>query len=253
MPIPARVSAPAAATALALTAVAMVAPADAGPAADPMVGAPTVGSCSTMTAAQADAPVDRSTIVRCSRAHTAQVAGVVRVPRTLQWDSASDRDLYRVIARRCLPTGAALLGRSTRTRDSTAYDVLWFTPTKAQIDQGARWLSCSVELRQAASLARLPTSTSPFLPAGALPDQVARCLTKSILTTRCSTRHRWRATGTFVMSGSYPGHKKIDERADLKCRSRVTPRAPYRWTYQDKITWNLGGDHVVVCYSPKRD
>ena len=55
MPIPATISALAAAAALALTAVAMVAPADAGPAADPMVGAPTVGSCSTMTAAQADA------------------------------------------------------------------------------------------------------------------------------------------------------------------------------------------------------
>ena len=253
MPIPATIRALGTAGALAaLTAVATVAPADAGPAADPMVGAPTVGACSTMTAAQAGAPVDRSTVVRCSRAHTAQVAGVVRMPRALPWDGASDRDLYRVIARRCLPAVGALLGRSTRTRDYTAYDVLWFRPTKAQIAQGARWLSCSVELRRAASLARLPTSTSPFLPAGALPDQVARCLTRSTLTTPCSTRHRWRATGTFVMSGSYPGHTKIDERADLKCRSRVTPGAPYRWTYQDKITWNVGGDHVVVCYSPTR-
>jgi len=251
MTIPATIRALATAAVLGLTAVAAVAPANAGAAAS-MVGAPTVGACSTMTAAQADAPADRSTVVACSQAHTAQVAGVVRVPRALQWDAASDKELYRVIARRCLPTVEALLGRNTRTRDSSAYDLLWFRPTKAQIAQGARWLSCSVELRQAASLAKLPRSTSPFLPAGALPDKVARCLTKSTLTTRCSARHQWRATGSFVISGSYPGRKKVDDRANEKCRSRVTPGAPYRWTYQDKITWNLGGDHVVVCYSPKQ-
>jgi len=255
MTMPATIRATATAAALALTAgaaVAAVAPASAGTATGSMFGAPTVGACSTMTAAQADAPADRSTVVDCAQAHTAQVAGVVRLPSALQWDAASDKDLYRVVARRCLPTVEALLGRNTRTRDSSAYDLLWFRPTKAQIAQGARWLSCSVELRQAASLARLPTSTSPFLPAGALPDKVARCLTKSALTTRCSARHQWRATGTFVISGSYPGRKKIDDAANVKCRSRVTPGAPYRWTYQDKITWNLGGDHVVVCYSPSQ-
>jgi hypothetical protein len=249
MTIPGTIRTMATAAALALTAAATVAPASAGTATDPMVGAPTVGACSRMTAAQADARTDRSAVVDCTQAHTAQVAGVVRVPSTLQWDTAGDHALYRVVARRCLPTVEALLGRSTRARDSSAYDLLWFAPTKAQIARGARWLSCSVELRQAASLARLPTSSSPFLPAGALPDKVARCLTTSALTTRCSARHHWRATGSFVISGSYPGRKKVDGAADEKCRSRVTAGAPYRWTYQDKITWNLGGDHVVVCYS----
>ncbi len=249
MTIPTTIRAMATAAALALTALAMAAPATAGLATDPLVGAPNVGTCSTMTATQADAPVDRSAVVSCSKPHTAQVAGVVRLPRDLEWDAAGEKALYRVVARRCLPTVDALLGRSTRARDSSAYDLLWFRPTKAQITQGARWLSCSVELRQATSLAKLPTSTSPFLPAGALPDKVARCLTKAALTTRCATRHEWRATGSFVLSGSYPGHGKVDEQAGQKCHSRVTPGAPYRWTYQDKITWNLGGDHVVVCYS----
>jgi hypothetical protein len=249
MTIPATVRALATAAALALTAVAPAGPAHAGTSTAPMTGAPTVGTCSTMTAAQAGARADHSTAVKCSLAHTAQVAGVVRLPSRLQWDTASDRDLYRVIARRCLPKVDAVLGRSTRTRDASAYDLLWFTPTKAQIAQGARWLSCSVELRQARSLARLPTSTTPFLPAGALPDKVARCLTRSALTTRCSARHRWRATGTFTVTGSYPGRTKLNHKAEDKCRSRVTPGKAYRWTYQDKVTWNAGGDHVVVCYS----
>lgn len=217
---------------------------------DPMAGAPTVGACSRMTAEQADARVDRSTVVDCATRHSAQVAGVVRLPNRLQWDSATDDDLYRVVAHRCLPEVEALLGRSTRIRDASAYDLLWFAPSKRAIARGARWLSCSVELRQGVGLARLPTAAAPFLPDGRLPDKVARCLTRSRLTTRCSATHRWRATGTFAVAGAYPGKKKLNAVADASCRSRVTPGRSYRWTYQDKITWNAGGDHVVVCYSP---
>jgi hypothetical protein len=252
MTIPATIRALATAASLALTAVATMSPANAGGAAAPMAGAPTVGTCSTMTAAQAAARSDHSTVVGCSKPHTAQVAGVVKLPSRLKWDEASKRDLYRVIASRCLPKFAAVLGRNTRARDSSAYDLLWFAPTKAQIAQGARWLSCSVELRRARSLANLPTSSTPFLPDGKLPGKVARCLTKSALTTRCSATHRWRATGAFAVSGAYPGTKKLNNKANEKCRSRVMPGKPYRWTYQDKITWNVGGDHVVVCYSETR-
>ena len=250
MTSPPPIRALATAGALSLTAVALIGPASAGTSVAPMVGVPAVGACSTMTPAQAAAPADRSTVVECSLKHTAQVAGVVKLPVTLQWDTATDHALYRVVARRCLPKVAAMLGRSTRTRDSSAYDVLWFRPTKAQITQGARWLSCSIELRQGRSLAHLPTSTTPFLSAGALPDKVARCLTKRALTTRCSAAHRWRATGSFTVSGSYPGQKKLNGRADKKCRTRVKAGLAYRWTYQDKVTWNVGGDHVIVCYSP---
>lgn len=238
--------------ALALTGVATTGPAFAGPAADPMAGAPIVGSCSTMTAAQAGAPADHSANVACSRPHTAQVAGVVTLPRHLQWDQAGNRALYQVVASRCLPKLQAVLGRDTRTRDSSAYDLLWFVPTKGQIARGARWLSCSIELRHATSLGRLPTSTAPFLPGGSLPDKVARCLTKAALTTSCSQTHRWRASGTFTVAGAYPGQHQLNRKADRKCRSRVTAGKPYRWTYQDKVTWNVGGDHVVVCYSPSR-
>ena len=239
-------------TAGALAALATTGPAFAGPTADPMTGAPTVGSCSTMTETQAGARADHSTIVDCSRPHTAQVAGVVTLPGHLQWDQAGNRALYQVVASRCLPKLQAVLGRNTRTRDSSAYDLLWFAPTKGQIARGARWLSCSVELRHATSLGRLPTSTAPFLPGGSLPDRVARCLTKSALTTSCSQPHRWRASGAFTVAGAYPGQHKLNSKADRKCRSRVTADKPYRWTYQDKVTWNAGGDHVVVCYSPSR-
>jgi Septum formation len=240
------------AAALALALIGLTtAPAHAGHqtrAADPLHGAPTVGTCSTMTAKQANASADHSTPVACTATHTAEVAGVVTLPSGLRWGTASTADLFRVVADTCAPAVHRLLGRHAATRDSSAYSYVWFAPTKAQRGKGARWLSCSVVLPRAAALASLPRSTSPFLPSGALPDRVARCLTRSALSTPCKVGHLWRATGTFTVAGKYPGTKVLDRKATRRCVSRVHSPA-FRWTYKDKITWNVGHDHVVVCYS----
>ena len=240
--------------ALTLTALGAVTPSYAGTQrrAGAMTGAPTVGTCSTMTATQAAARSDHSTIVDCALAHTAQVAGVVRLPQGLQWSQASTARLFHVVVSGCLPQVHATLGRNNATRDSSAYDYVWFTPTKAQREAGARWLSCSVTRPKGTSLATLPTSTAPFLPDGALPDKVARCLTRKGYNTPCSAGHLWRATGTFTVSGTYPGPRVLARKAINKCASRVRAGKPYAWTYRDKVTWNVGQDHVVVCYSKTR-
>jgi hypothetical protein len=241
----------AAAAALTLTALATTGPAQAGEqhrATGPFHGAPKVGTCSIMIAKQGTAAVDRSTAVACTEAHTAQVAGVVKLPARLDWSTASTTALFRVVAGTCAPKVQALLGRTTAVGDSSAYSYVWFSPTKAQRAHGARWLSCSVVLRRATSLAHLPTSTSPFLPKGKLPGNVARCLTRTAMSTPCRSAHLWRATGTFTVAGKYPGAKALNKKATRSCLSRVHSPA-YRWTYKDKITWNVGSDHVVVCYS----
>lgn len=218
----------------------------------PSTGAPVVGTCSTLTAKQAGARSDHSTVVDCSQPHTAEVAGVVRLPKDLQWSRATKGDLFRVVVDRCLPKVQSTLGRDDPTRDSSAYDYVWFEPTQAQRDQGARWLSCSIDRPKGTVLVDLPTSTVPFLPSGTLPDKIARCQNKQGYNTPCAAAHLWRATGTFTVSGRYPGTKALNAKAIAKCRSRVKAGKPYAWTYRDKVTWNVGHDHVVVCYSKTR-
>lgn len=218
----------------------------------PDFGAPTVGACSTMTAKQAAAQADRSTVVPCSQAHAAKVAGVVRLPDGLNYSSKILK-LYRVIVDKCRPKANQMLGRTSAVRDSSAYDLVWFTPTKRQRQHGARWMSCSIVLRQAFKLAKLPADKTPLLPSGKLGDGIHRCLladTSRTITTRCSARHGWRATGSFVIaSKSYPGAKAINRKARTKCASRVHLGRAYRWTYWTKIDWQVGGDHAVICYS----
>jgi Septum formation len=218
----------------------------------PDFGAPAVGSCSTMTAQQAAAQVDRSTVVPCSQAHTAKVAGVVQLPGSLDY-SSSPAKLYRAMIDRCKPAYNQLLGRTHAVRDSSAYQLVWFFPTKNQRGHGARWMSCSVVLRQGARLAKLPRNKSPLLPGGKLGDGIHRCLlatTSAAITTRCSARHGWRATGSFVMtSKKFPGTKVVNRAARTKCARRTNPRRAYRWTYWTKVSWQVDGDRAVICYT----
>jgi hypothetical protein len=218
----------------------------------PDFGAPTVGACSTMTAAQADAQADKSTVVPCSQAHTAKVAGVVRLPDALDYSSGTAK-LYKAMVARCKPHWNALLGRTHAVRDSSAYRLVWFIPTKDQRRHGARWMSCSVVLGQGTKLAKLPTNKAPLLPGGKLGDRIHRCLlatTTAAITTRCSAKHGWRATGSFVVaSKKFPGAKAVNRTARTKCASRVNPRRAYRWTYWTKVNWQVGGDRAVICYT----
>jgi|tagenome__1003787_1003787.scaffolds.fasta_scaffold20742090_2 hypothetical protein len=240
----------AAATALTLS----TAPADAqqAPARGPGFGAPSVGACSTMTAKQADAKADHSAVVPCSDAHTAKVAGVVQLPDRLDYSSDLAK-LYRVMVNRCRPKLNRMLGRTDQVRDSSAYDLVWFLPSQRQRQHGARWISCSIVLRQAFKLAKLPTNRTPLLPSGRLGDGVHRCLradTSRTITTRCAARHAWRASGSFLIaSEKYPGHKTVNRKARHECLSRVLAGKPYAWTYPSKINWQVGGDHAVICYS----
>ena len=123
-----------------------------------------MGACSTMTAKQAAAQADRSTVVPCSQAHAAKVAGVVRLPDGLNYSSKILK-LYRVIVDKCRPKANQMLGRTSAVRDSSAYDLVWFTPTKRQRQHGARWISAPSSSGRPSS-AKLPADKTPLLPSG---------------------------------------------------------------------------------------
>ena len=146
-----------------------------------------------------------------------------------------------------------MLGRTHAVRDSSAYQLVWFTPTKNQRQHGARWMSCSVVLRQGTHLAKLPANKTPLLPSGKLGDGIHRCLlatTSAAITTRCKSPHGWRATGSFVIASTkFPGARAVNRTARTKCASRTSRDKAYRWTYWTRINWQVGGDHAVICSS----
>lgn len=213
-------------------------------------GAPTVGTCSTLSATQAAAETDASTVVPCKQAHSAWVAGVVKVPASVDVATATDKRLYRVVANKCAPKVLKSLGPVSWSRvDNTAYDFVWFRPTDDDLTAGARWLSCSIVLEQGTKLIDLPKRKPPFVPRGAHADTIARCLTKSVLTTTCSAGHTWRATGTFTLDvAKRPSAASLNKTATRKCLPLVDRHTFYRFTYKDPLTW-AAGDHTIVCYT----
>ena len=215
---------------------------------NPDFQAPKVGTCEQMTYKLLQLKSDHSTAVPCSEKHTARVVSVVQLPKKLDW-SADTGQLFRVVVSTCVPDVRDALGRTMKKQDRTAYSYGWFIPTKTQQSHGARWISCTQILWHKRGLGALPTDDVPALPTGPLSDKVARCMTDKLLITSCNLSHGWRATGAFVVaSDSYPGAKALNAKATKKCADRVTTKG-YRWTYQRKLNWQVGGDHVVVCYS----
>jgi hypothetical protein len=171
----------------------------------------------------------------------------VKLPASMDW-SATKRQVFGVVAQKCAPEVWQRLGRTAAARDLTAYGYVWFEPTKADKSAGARWLSCSIILSGGTTLMDLPTNRTPLVPRRR-GDDIARCLTKSIVNTVCERRHAWRATGTFTLNvATRPSAKSLNKTATRRCLPVVDRHKYYRFTYKDPATW-AAGDHTVVCYT----
>ncbi len=220
-----------AATVLVLTTAGL---AQAGGTTDPMAGAPAVGDCYNLTVKQAYAHAAAAETVSCSDKHTMLVVAVGELPGSLDWatldlDAPLPRGVVRTINDTCDAAADKLIGHSPVLRALSIYQQFWFSPTTAQIADGARWFSCEVSARVTAGLR--PLAAAPDKLTKPVPDEVARCATttkKSYPTVACSSRHDWRATYAFVVQ------KKPTDKAELSaakhtCGRHVSSRS-WLWT-----------------------
>jgi Septum formation len=213
-------------------------------------GKPTVGECRTLTAAQAAARTDTTAPSGCGTAHDDRVIAVPHLPTGVSWTGLSDAQIVKQGIKACTPALRTALGQNDKVRDRSAYDLVFFQPTAAQIAAGARWVRCDLVLRRGKTLADLPTDRIPALSGLPLKKRVTRCLkgTHHIVTT-CSSTHSYRATGSFtVASTSFPGRTALVRAGRAKCPSRVDSRS-YLFTWKAKVIWNLVHDRTVVCFT----
>ncbi|MFN8193028.1 MAG: septum formation family protein [Nocardioidaceae bacterium] len=229
--------------ALALTLVpAQTAHAAAG---DPDYNKPTVGDCHNYTYEEMYAESDTTAAVPCTDSHTGKVIAVPRVPDTVAW---SDTDaLNRIVHKKCYPAIDAALGRTELMRALTAYNPSVFIPTKAERQQGARWIRCDVFLWRGTDLSPLPYDTAPLVPKP-LTDNVRRCLNGKLYLTTCDAKHAWKATFDFnVRKGAYPNKTQMARIAGKKCSSHVAAGG-FRYDPPTKEQWKAGY-RVMICFS----
>jgi len=221
----------------------------AGPAqAGPTFQQPRVGECRAMSWDEYMGKSNNEAPIDCSQPHTSRVTDVVRLPKGVTWGASIDR-LTNIATRLCHPSEMEALGGSYSSRAMTAYSGAWFMPTKAQRDRGARWIRCDLVLLAGTRLATLPTDSVPALGAQPHPARIAACAkARTFARTICSTRHAWRATGTFtIRQKAYPTDREFRRAAIRRCASRTNTDTIF-WQHRSKVVWRLG-DHVVVCYS----
>ena len=219
-----------------------------GSSAEAAAPAPVVGDCHDYTFDDMLGEHETSTPVDCSQDHNARVIEVFDLPDGKDWSDYSLEGLGHLTTRHCYDSLWDALGRSAKVRDMTAYTYSWFTPTKAQRQDGARWIRCDLVLLGGKKLMKLPTDAVPALPDGSLTKDIKRCMTGHGYDTVCTRDHAYRAMGAFTMKvDKYPSDAKKRRLAIRHCGKFVTSRT-FSWTTAGEDGFRQG-DHVMVCYN----
>ena len=218
------------------------------PAPDPGYGAPRVGDCHRITAAQSLASVDTSHRVRCSSTHTSVVAhvGYLRRPITAATPVAKRRAVGK---RLCQPAYQRVAGGTLVDRATSILTWTLFTPDQAQLERGARWVRCDVLARSGDALVRLPDGR-PLLAKG-VPESLRICQTAAGSDVSCTQPHAFRVQAVYQAVGrAYPRTAAYTPVARARCRQLMGSFGGY-WQPPSPAGW-AAGDRFIRCLRPTK-
>lgn len=211
---------------------------------DPLAGAPALGECRNYTADDRTASSEDSSAVDCAGPHTALVVKVEIAPSKYELSGTPNRQLLNFAYETCLPAWRNAVGATHAQSHLVAYTYSWFKPTKSQLELGARWIRCDVNIYDGRKLGSLP-STTPFVDGNI--DRVDRkCLTVKRLVVSCASNHAWTSRGLVtVPKGPYSVDRQ-DAVARRRCPSTLK-RSDTRmlWWRVSEAAWKAGERHVV--------
>ncbi len=228
---------------------------------------PPPSACYRLGLAQATRLTSRSRPVSCRRPHTAQTIHVGRLDltpgtRRLAVDSPA---VQRQPARVCPVELRRYVGGTTDVRRRSRFEVVWFTPTPAQAERGARWFRCdAVAVADDGRLLRLSLGPRlrgvldrPGAPAAYGLCGTARPGSRGFQRVACALPHTWEAVSTIDLPGGdrYPGAARVRTAGDETCADRVQERSgpvlefSYGWEWPTRDQWRAG-QHYGYCWAP---
>jgi hypothetical protein len=226
--------------------------------------APPNHACYDLTLAEVTAPTTTADPVPCSARHTATTIRVGTINPVVDGHLlAIDSDtVQQQIATRCRTRFAAYVGGNRETQRLGRLTVIWFSPSLAEGDRGARWFRCDVvALAGRDRLAPLPRSIRGILDRDGALDKYGTCGTSAPAASRfqrviCSRRHTWRARATIeVPDGAKYLGKAAGAAANSACRDIDTKLAAdilklqwsFEWPTRDQ--WE-NGQRYGYCWTP---
>jgi hypothetical protein len=226
-------------------------------------------ACYRLGLVQATRPSNASRPVSCRGPHTAQTIHVGRLDlspngRRLGVDSAA---VQRQPARVCPVQLRRYVGGTTDVRRRSRLEVVWFLPTAAQADRGARWFRCdAVAVASEDRLLRLALGgrlrnvlDRPRAPAAYGLCGTARPGTRGFERVACALPHSWEAVSTIDLAGGvrYPGTARVRTAGDKACADEVQQLSgqvlelSYGWEWPTRDQW-AAGQHYGYCWAPSR-
>jgi hypothetical protein len=229
--------------------------------------APRQAACYRLTTAQLTQPTNASTSVPCSGRHTAQTIYVGRLDTVVAGHSVAVDSAFvqKQLSTTCPRKLDEYVGGSSASRDLSRFNVVWYSPTLEQSDQGADWFRCDlIAFAGQDELFPLPTTKklNGVLDSAKALDSYGLCGTSSpgargFQRVICGRRHAWRAVDTIGISGgaTYPGVTAVRKAGDSDCKDLARSRAQdtlkfqYGWEWPTKAQWSRG-QRFGYCWIP---
>lgn len=225
-------------------------------------GAPFVGACRVLTAADMQVSSNATPTVGCGSAHTSLTISVGSFP-SWQVTSRNLRSgaLGKVALQRCTEAWRRTVGGDTAAQHITTLGIAYFLPDSYELDRGARWFRCDLVIggREGMPLQDLPAHVTGLLDKG-VPDSLRACRTAPDFELGrqlpCSSPHVMRAVGVAPLAGSttYPGEAVLKSASAKGClsvttswlRGRVGAGVAYQWP--DETSWTVLRDRSATCW-----
>lgn len=228
---------------------------------------PEEGACYDLDTSEITSPTSDVEPQRCREEHTARTfhVGTLRT-RIAGRDLAVDSPrVARQPARTCPARLVEFLGGTPELRALSRITTVWFTPTLAESEAGARWFRC--DLVVFGKDTRLLPLTGQDRFEGVLdrpegPERYGLCGTArpgsaGFTRVACELRHTWVAIGTIPLEGrDYPGTAAVRETGDQPCADRVRAAAglplefEYGWEWPTRAQWEAG-QRYGYCWAPQ--
>ena len=229
--------------------------------------APRRDACYQLSRAELTTASNESSPVPCTAEHNTRTFFVGTLDTVVQGHSVAvdSATVQRQLSTVCPRKLAAHLGGSQTQRDLSRFNVVWFSPTLEESDQGADWFRCDL-IAFAGSERLLPLPRSASLQGvldkpGAL-DRWGLCGTAApgaagFQRVICQRPHRWRAFATIPLEGgaAYPGVAKVRAAGDDVCKDRARDEAEdtlkftYGWEWPTRAQW-ASGQRYGYCWVP---
>ncbi len=229
--------------------------------------APRAKACYRLTGAELTKPTNASTPVPCASRHTAQTIYVGTLDMVVDGHSVAvdSATVQKQLSTTCPRKLAAYVGGSATARDLSRFNVVWYSPTLEQSDQGADWFRCDlIAFAAQDQLAALPGTArlKGVLGSAAALDEFGLCGTsapgaRGFQRVICGRGHTWRAIDTIGLPGGprYPGTATVRKAGDSDCKDLAQARSDnslkyrYGWEWPTREQWDRG-QRFGYCWIP---